>query len=128
MDSAAHRSPQHAMPINALAREAQQTERAWITIARHCTGIRLEGSAVKLRSTSIEDAYQELDYVLRGDGGRCARAILHVVTGLYRAHRAILCCVLKRRWRPAPAPTVECPVIGPFELTESELENGWERQ
>lgn len=53
---------------------------------------------MKLRSASLDDVLNELQFVLRADGRRAARFWLSVSNALYRAHRAFACTLLRRRW------------------------------
>jgi hypothetical protein len=65
---------------------------------------------MKIRSSPLDDIYQELQFVLTADGGPFAQLILRLFTALYRWHHsAILFALRRRRWRPPVS--VECPPL-----------------
>jgi hypothetical protein len=74
---------------------------------------------VKLRSASLDEVFQELQFVLDQDSGLPARAVRWFFVRAYRGLRAAILLALSRRWR-----TGSLPPIGyePFNLTPEELE------
>jgi hypothetical protein len=51
---------------------------------------------MKPRSASLDDVFQEVQFVLRADGSRLARALLLLVEGLYYSYNAAMVVIL--RW------------------------------
>jgi hypothetical protein len=53
---------------------------------------------VKLRSTPIDEANNELRFVLEQDGGPLARTMLRLFACYYRTHHALMLIALRHRW------------------------------
>jgi hypothetical protein len=54
---------------------------------------------VKLRSAPLDDACEELKFVLEQDGRRLARTALHLLSYLYRALHWLILTALRLQWR-----------------------------
>jgi hypothetical protein len=52
---------------------------------------------MKLRSAPLDDVYNELDFVLRDDGGFLARALLRLCKRIYGLFHGLMLAIL--RWR-----------------------------
>ena len=58
------------------------------------TGRRPGSVDMKLRSASMDDVFQEVQFVLRADGSRLARVLLLLVEGLYYSYDAAMVVIL----------------------------------
>jgi hypothetical protein len=57
------------------------------------------GSPVKLRSSSLDDVFQQLQVTLDDDGGRAARLMRSTYTLAYRLLKASMLTTLRLPWR-----------------------------
>ncbi len=85
---------------------------------------------MKIRSAPLDDIYDELDFVLRDDGGLVALALLYFFRCVYGLHRRLMLAILRLNWRDGSRRTADVgafPAIGeePFNLSPAELEENW---
>jgi hypothetical protein len=80
---------------------------------------------MKLRSGPLDDIHQELEYVLRFDGGHLARVLLFLVNSHYRIHGALDLAVL--RWQNRRHRNYRYPEPGsePLNADAADIAEAW---